>query len=264
MPHQDSHAVSTEEVHHRLEEFEAQRAELERQRDFISAILDTTEALVIVVDRRGSIVEFNRACERTTGYRFEEVRGKALWDVLLVPEEVESVRAVFRELHAGNYPVFHEAFWRTKTSQRRLIAWSKTVLRGGDGAAEFFVGTGMDVTDQRRAEQERQNLIEELKTKNAELERFAYTISHDLTSPLITIRGYLGLLKEDLGTHDAQQVERDMAHIAGATERIHQLLHDVLELSRLGRPATRQEEVSIDELVRDARAILSPHFSPPL
>jgi PAS domain S-box-containing protein len=68
---------------------------LQRERDFISAVLDTAGALVVVLDRQGRIVRFNRACETTTGYPFEEAKGQTLWDLFLVPEEVPPVRAVF-------------------------------------------------------------------------------------------------------------------------------------------------------------------------
>jgi PAS domain-containing protein len=66
-----------------------------KQRDFTSAVLDTAGALVVVLDREGRIARFNRACERTTGYSFDEVRGRLLWDLFLIPDEVKQVKAVF-------------------------------------------------------------------------------------------------------------------------------------------------------------------------
>jgi PAS domain-containing protein len=61
--------------------------------DFISAVLDTAGALAVVLDRQGRIVRFNRACECTTGHSFEEVRGRLLWDLLLISEEVELIES---------------------------------------------------------------------------------------------------------------------------------------------------------------------------
>ena len=69
----------------------------ERGRSFISAILDTVGALVVVLDREGRIVQFNQACERTTGYSFDDVAGENFWDLFLIPEEVEPVKAVFSQ-----------------------------------------------------------------------------------------------------------------------------------------------------------------------
>jgi signal transduction histidine kinase len=98
----------------------------------------------------------------------------------------------------------------------------------------------------------RQNLISELETKNAELERFTYTVSHDLKSPLFTIRGFLGYLEEDAfaGNHD--RMRSDMQRITDATNKMQQLLNDLLELSRVGRTKNESELFSFEELVRDA------------
>lgn len=75
------------------------------ERDLSAAVLDTAGALVIVLDRQGRIVRFNRACERTSGFGFEEVRGKRFWDLLLLlPEEAAGVREVFGRLVAGDFP----------------------------------------------------------------------------------------------------------------------------------------------------------------
>ncbi|MCL7451889.1 MAG: PAS domain S-box protein, partial [Anaerolineae bacterium] len=123
------------------------------ERDFLSAVLDTAGALVVVFDRQGRIVRFNRACERVTGYSSDEVRGKLLWELFLVPEEVEPVRAVFDELWAGQFPNEYENYWTTRDGDRRLIAWSNTALLGPGGAVEYVIGTGIDVTSRRQAEE---------------------------------------------------------------------------------------------------------------
>ncbi|MEJ2560495.1 MAG: PAS domain-containing protein [Anaerolineae bacterium] len=107
---------------------------LRQEHDFISAVLDTAGALVVILDREGRIVRFNRACEQTTGYSFDEVRGKLLWDLFLIPEEVEPVKAVFEELQAGQFPNEYENHWATKHGDRRLIAWSNTAFLGADDA----------------------------------------------------------------------------------------------------------------------------------
>jgi PAS domain S-box-containing protein len=140
------------------------------ERDFISAVLDTAGALVVVLDHQGRIVRFNRACERTTGYAFEEVRGRPLWDLFLIPEEVESVRAVFDELRAGQFPNEHENYWMTRDG-RRLISWSNTALLGADGAVEHVIGTGIDVTERRQAEAQRDATLEALRRARDDLEQ---------------------------------------------------------------------------------------------
>ena len=102
---------------------------LNQERNFISAVLDTASALVIVLDSQGQIVRFNQACEQITGYSFDEVRGRHFWNLFLLPEEVESVKAVFEQLLTGRGFLEYENYWVMKDGSRRLIAWSNTYLK---------------------------------------------------------------------------------------------------------------------------------------
>ncbi len=107
-----------------------------------------------------------------------------------------------------------------------------------------------DTENRRRAEEEREVLITELESKNAELERFTYTVSHDLKSPLLTIKGFLGFLEKDIESGDAERVRSDTEQISDAADKMKQLLDDLLELSRIGRVVNPPEEVSFGELSR--------------
>lgn len=120
--------------------------------DVFAAALDVADMLVVVLDAEGRIVLFNRACERTTGYSFEEVEGGYVWDRLLVPDEIASVKAVFDHLKTEHIPNCHENHWVTKEGQNRWIRWSNTVLEGHNAKAEYVIGTGIDITEQRQTE----------------------------------------------------------------------------------------------------------------
>lgn len=135
----------------RQESIERVRA-LKRERNFISAVLDTAGALVLVLNRHGRIVRFNRACEQTTGYTFEEVRGKFWWDIFLPPEEIEPIKAEFEALWLNQPPKRYENEWVTKDGQRRLISWSNTVITDSKGAIEYILNTGIDLTERRQAQ----------------------------------------------------------------------------------------------------------------
>jgi PAS domain S-box-containing protein len=132
---------------------------LERERDLVSAILSAAGALVVVLDHEGHIVRFNQACERITGYTIQEVEGRCFWEFLLVPEEVEAVKAVFEQLRLAQLAGEHENYWVAKDGHLRRIAWSNTFLRADGGEVEYVIGVGIDVTEQRQAEQERERLL---------------------------------------------------------------------------------------------------------
>lgn len=116
------------------------------------------------------------------------------------------------------------------------------------------------IRERNRIEGERESLIVELEGRNAEMERFTYTVSHDLKSPLITIRGFLGLLREDYTADRKEQVAADLDKIESATMKMNQLLDELLQLSRAGRAIDKLEEVGfrevVDEVLKLARGEL--------
>jgi PAS domain S-box-containing protein len=125
-------------------------AALQEERNVLSAILDTVGALVVVLDAEGRIARFNRACELTTGYAFEEVTGCHVWDRFVIPEELDSFKATFAALRRGGAPTEYETYWLTRDGGQRRIAWSSTILPGPDGSAEYIIATGIDITERRR------------------------------------------------------------------------------------------------------------------
>jgi len=127
---------------------------LEKEHHFISAVLDTLGALLVVLDRQGRVVQFNRACEEISGYAFEEVKGKYIWDLFLVPEEVMPVKDIFEDIFDGRFPNRHENWWITKEGKRCLIAWSSTALTQDSGQIEYGIWVGIDITERIKMEEE--------------------------------------------------------------------------------------------------------------
>ena len=124
--------------------------QLQQERDFSNVIINTVGALIAVLDRQGRIVSFNRTCEAVTGYCFEEVYQKRVWDFLIPDEEIVAVKGVFERLFTGQLSKQYENAWIAKDGSRHLISWSNTALYDKQGAIEFVIATGIDVTEQRR------------------------------------------------------------------------------------------------------------------
>ena len=95
-------------------------------------------------------------------------------------------------------------------------------------------------------------LVEDLGQKNTELERFAYTVSHDLKSPLVTVSGFIGILERDIAAGDETRIREDIQTILSATDTMATLLEDLLELSRVGRQVNPPQEISLTELSQGA------------
>ncbi|PHS06332.1 MAG: hypothetical protein COA78_14395 [Blastopirellula sp.] len=118
-----------------------------------------------------------------------------------------------------------------------------------NGQSIKVFGSFQDITERKILDEEREDFIAALEQKNDELERFTYTVSHDLKSPLVTIKSYAGLLKEDLKNQAYDEVEIDLNSIASACDTLNALLRDLLELSRVGRVINPGEWMSLRDLV---------------
>jgi PAS domain S-box-containing protein len=125
---------------------------LQEERNVVSAILHTVGALVVVLDPEGRIVRFNRACEQTSGYSFAEVQGKYFWDLCVIPEEAERFKIIVEQLRMDHSAKDYETSWVTRDGAQRLIAWSSTLLPGGDGKPAYLIATGIDITERKRLE----------------------------------------------------------------------------------------------------------------
>ena len=120
--------------------------------DFVDAVLEIAGSLVLVLDRDGDIVRFNRACELITGYSSEEVVGRLCWELFLRPEDRPCIEAHFNDLTPAKFPQNFDCAWVTRTGEHRWISWSNTALVDEDGAVTHVIATGLDVTAQRVAE----------------------------------------------------------------------------------------------------------------
>lgn len=138
---------------------------LREELDLTTAILNTVSAIVVVFDCEGYIVRFNRACEQITDYTFNEVKHQPFWDLFLVHDEKESVKAVFRKLLLDQLPSAHENYWVIKDGSRRRIAWSNAPLLDANGAVKYVIGTGIDITERQQAEETLRTLHEELELR---------------------------------------------------------------------------------------------------
>jgi signal transduction histidine kinase len=126
--------------------------------------------------------------------------------------------------------------------------------------AQLYEQAQQEIAERRRVQAEREKLITELEAKNAELERFTYTVSHDLKSPLITIRGFMGFVEKDALAGDQERLKADMVRITQATDKMQRLLSELLELSRIGRMMNPPQAVPFEAIVREALDLVRGHI----
>jgi PAS domain S-box-containing protein len=223
---------------------------LREERDLISAILEVAGALVLVLDREGRIVRFNRACERITGYTADEVAGAPFWDLFLVAEETGPVKAVFTQLVAGQFPNRYENYWLTKQGERRLVAWSNTAILDEAGAVAYVVATGIDITEQRQAEAQ-------LRARHDELDAFAHTVAHDLKNPLQLLVGYAELVEEAEVDNMAEDSAALLHAVVRTGVKMNNIIEELLLLAGVRRAAVEPRPLDMADLVTGARQRLA-------
>lgn len=216
-------------------------------------ILETAADGIVTIDRTGSIESFNAKAKDIFGYREVEVLGKNV--ALLVSEAwaAENRKYVADYLASGKSGVLGHV--RQVTGLRKdgtTVPLEVVISEARVGKRVTFTSIVRDITERKAADEKRSRLIRELESKNAEMERFTYTVSHDLKSPLITIRGFLGLLEKDLMAGHADRVRADLTHIHAAVASMQTLLAELLELSRVGRIVNDPKIVSVHDLVHEA------------
>jgi two-component system, chemotaxis family, CheB/CheR fusion protein len=135
-----------------IHEIRQQREAIEKDKNLISAILDAAvDLLVVVLDREGLVMHFNRVAQQRTGYSFEDVQGRRIGEFLLAPEDVPGFERAFHNI-ADNLHELQESLWVTRDGRRLLISWSASVVRS-EGGVESVILTGVDRTDRKEAQQ---------------------------------------------------------------------------------------------------------------
>lgn len=171
------------------------------------------------------------------------------------PEAVDGVAAHMRAALQGETTVFAGPF------AGGIYQMTYNPIFDDQGGIVGGMSVSQNITERTRGQAEREALIQELEAKNAELERFTYTVSHDLKSPLITIRGFLGYLHEDAVKGNIDRLDQDIARIAAAADKMQRLLDELLELSRIGRKMNPAQAMPFADLAREALSLVEGRLS---
>jgi PAS domain S-box-containing protein len=229
---------------------------------FTYIILRTQQELsidgILVVDENGKILSYNQ--------RFVDMWGIPP-DVLESQSDERALQSVMVKLaHPEEFMqrVLHLYLVKDEISSdevalkdgRSFDRYSAPML-GASGKYYGRVWYFRDITEHKQAEEVRERLVTELESKNTEMERFIYTVSHDLQSPLVTINGFVGFLQSDLAKGNSERVKVDLKMISSAISKMENLLTDTLELSRIGRIANPPEVVPFTEIVQEALGLIN-------
>ena len=237
---------------------------LREERNFISTVLETAGALVVVCDQSGRIVQFNRSCQMTTGYSADEVKGKFMWDLFLLPDAVEENKALFGRLTGGEERIEHEGNWLTKKGTQRLIAWTNTSIRPSDGSASYVICTGIDITDQREAEEEARQHQNDLVhvARLCTMGEMAAGLAHELNQPLAAIVSYTqGCVRRIANGAPSSDLLEAMKQVTLQAQRAGEIIKHLRSFVAKGEPqrTTAHANAMVREVMNIAKVDIRKH-----
>ena len=179
------------------------------------------------------------------GYSRDEII-RMTWTEMTHPDDLAADLEQFELVLSGKI----EQYTMDKRFIRKdgSIVWTSLgvgCVRTSDGSVDYIIALLVDINDRKQAE----NAV---KVKNVELERFTRAVSHDLKSPLVTIRTFLGHLIEDMAAGDKTKVAQDLAFVHSSAEKMNALLDDLLKLSQVGSIINPSVEASFQDIAQEA------------
>jgi PAS domain S-box-containing protein len=231
---------------------------LQRSEEVFHAIVESAPTAVVMIDPNGDIELVNAETERLFGYTRKELVGKPV--EILVPPRFKFDHPEFRKRYLENpatrrMGAGRDLYGRRKDGTEVAVEIGLNPIEAEEGI--FVLSAIVDITERQRTEREIRRINAELMNKNEEIQQFVYTVSHDLKSPLVTCKGFVGVAREDLKEGLLEDVESSLARIEHATDRMSQLIQDLLQLSRIGTIRNEPEEIDVVELVQSAISDLS-------
>ncbi len=236
--------------------------EIKENEGFMRSVIDASPNLIFVKDVEGKYILANKAVADLYGTTVEEMEGKT--DFYFAGKEVVSPEEVKEYLKADKDVIIskkvkyisEESVTDKNTGNIRYFQTTKIplIIRN---RPKYILGICFDITERKKTEQEFEELTEDLKRSNEELEQYAYIASHDLQAPLRVIKSYCQLIerfykencKKHLEGECYEEMEKYVGFVINSVEKMRRLIRDLLEYSKAGSPLVPYEEIDIKKLL---------------
>lgn len=228
---------------------------VEFQSHFLGLIIDNIPFPLFYKDVNGIYGGCNKHFCDYLGLQKEQIIGHSVYDIFETKQAMLFDEKDRECMEKGDTQVY-ETQIQYPDGRTMDAFFYKSVFHSLENKPMGIIGVYFDITQRVEAERVIKKQLEELARVNSELEKFSYTVSHDLRSPLVTIKGFLGLLKEDIEEENEEQINEDILRIENATDKMQYLLEDLLKLSRLGKVVEQNEEFSMTDLAKEAHELL--------
>jgi PAS domain S-box-containing protein len=223
----------------------------------LAAIVDSSDDAIVSKNLDGIVLTWNRAAERIFGFTAEEMIGQSIRR--LIPDDLQAEEdTVLAKLRRGERVEHYETIRQRKDGSRVPVSLTVSPLRTADGAVIGASKIARDISDRKRAEEERQRLLAIAQEASRLKDEFLATLSHELRTPLNAIIGYVRMMQSGLLPVDRRQHALNV--VARNATSLSQIIEDVLDVSRIisGKLRLNVQEVQLPELVLEAIETVRP------
>ncbi len=254
----DEVGALTDALNHMLTQIQERDAALRQNEERFRQLANAVPALVWTSDTSGAAVYFNEPWYEYTGGAPADSLGFKWVQIIHPDDRDESVR-VWHEAVKNGTAYEAEVRLRRADGEYRWFLSRAHPARDASGHITTWYGTSTDIEEKKRAEEKisRMNVdleqrvherTAQLEVSNRELEAFSYSVAHDLRAPLRSIDGFNQALLEDCGSALPPAAQHLMQRSRQASQRMSQLIDDLLNLSRVARAEMRRQRVNLSDI----------------
>lgn len=205
---------------------------------------------ITVADLSANIMMLNPKSIRLFGLAEEtDAVGRSVFE-WVAPNSLEAARQAFEQLFQIELITDLELTLKREDGSEFIGEVSASLLRNPNGVPRLVIITIADISVRKQAQKQ-------LQMKNDDMEQFLYTVSHDLRSPLVTVKAFLGYLEADMESGNRERVGQDLQFIHSAADRMKLLLDELLELSRVDRVENPPVNTSLIQISHEVLDVLA-------
>ncbi|MEA3340911.1 MAG: PAS domain S-box protein, partial [Chloroflexota bacterium] len=188
------------EHYYDISEHKQAKVALREQYELSENLIETAQTIILMLDTQGRIVRFNSYMEKLVGYDLDEVKGKDSFETFIKPENSNTVKSVFKKAIGNNQTRGNINPIIAKDGREIIVEWYDKTLKDKNGNTVGLLAIGQDITERKRAEEEKEKLQSQLNQaqKMESVGRLAGGVAHDFNNMLGVILGHADMILEGM------------------------------------------------------------------